>query len=60
MRLLVVGDEADLLAGLARALRRAGHAAGTAAEGEQGLHGARATGCGAIVLDVVWARLGGR
>ena len=38
MRLLVVEDEPDLLAGLARALRKQGCAVDTATDGEEGLY----------------------
>jgi hypothetical protein len=38
MRLLVVEDEPDLLAGLARALRQQGYSVDTAADGEEGLY----------------------
>ncbi len=53
MRLLVVEDEPDLLAGLARALRKQGYAVDTAADGEDGLHKALTTDFDAIVLDVM-------
>jgi two-component system OmpR family response regulator len=59
MRLLLVEDEPDLLAGLARALRRLGYAVDTAADGEEGLAKARDTGYDAIVLDVMLPRLDG-
>jgi len=59
MRLLVIEDEPDLLAGLARALRRAGYAVDTAADGEDGLYKAQAMDYDAIVLDIMLPRLDG-
>lgn len=59
MRLLVVEDEPDLLAGLLRALRKDGYAVDSAAAGEEGLHKAVATDYDAIVLDVMLPRLDG-
>jgi len=59
MRLLVVEDEPDLLKGLTHALRRAGYAVDTAADGEDGLHKAQTTDYDAIVLDVMLPRLDG-
>ena len=59
MRLLVVEDEPDLLAGLARALRREGYAVDTAEDGEDGLYKAQSTDYDAIVLDVMLPRLDG-
>jgi two-component system OmpR family response regulator len=59
MRLLVVEDEPDLLAGLLRALRKDGYAVDSAADGEEGLHKAVATDYDAIVLDVMLPRLDG-
>jgi len=59
MRLLVVEDEPDLLAGLARALRKQGYAVDTAADGEDGLYKAQATDYDAILLDVMLPRLDG-
>jgi len=59
MRLLVVEDEPDLLAGLARALRNEGYSVDTASDGEDGLFKATATGYDAIVLDVMLPRLDG-
>ncbi len=53
MRLLLVEDEPDLLAGLARALRKQGYAVDTATDGEDGLHKALTTEFDAIVLDVM-------
>jgi len=59
MRLLVVEDEPDLLAGLARALRKQGYSVDVAADGEDGLYKAQATDYDAIVLDVMLPRLDG-
>lgn len=59
MRLLVVEDEPDLLAGVARALRTQGYAVDTAVDGEEGLHKATETNYDAIVLDVMMPRLDG-
>ena len=59
MRLLVVEDEPDLLAGLARALRKQGYAVDTAADGEEGLYKAKANDYDAIVLDVMLPCLDG-
>jgi two-component system OmpR family response regulator len=59
MRLLVVEDEPDLLAGLARALRKQGYSIDTAADGEEGLYKARSADYDAIVLDVMLPRLDG-
>lgn len=59
MRLLVVEDEPDLLAGLARALRKEGYAVDTAANGEDGLHAATVADYDAVVLDVMLPRLDG-
>ena len=59
MRLLVVEDEPDLLAGLLRALRKNGYAVDSAADGEEGLHKAVSTDYDAIVLDVMLPRLDG-
>ena len=59
MKLLVVEDEPDLLAGLARALRKQGYAVDTAADGEDGLYKAQANDYDAIVLDVMLPGLDG-
>ncbi|MCX6913847.1 MAG: response regulator transcription factor [Verrucomicrobia bacterium] len=59
MRLLVVEDEPDLLAGLARALRKQGYAVDTAADGEEGLYKAKSNDYDAIVLDVMLPCLDG-
>lgn len=59
MRLLLVEDEPDLLAGLSRALRREGYAVDTAADGEEGLYKAESTDYDAVVLDVMLPKLDG-
>ncbi len=59
MRLLVVEDEPDLLAGLLRALRKDGYAVDAAADGEEGLHKAISTDYDAIILDVMLPALDG-
>ena len=59
MRILVVEDEPDLLASLARALREEGYAVDTAPEGETGLYNAESYDYDAIVLDVMLPKLDG-
>ena len=59
MRLLVVEDEPDLLAGLLRALRKQGYAADPAADGEEGLFKATSVDYDAIILDVMLPRMDG-
>ena len=59
MRLLVVEDEADLLASLAMALREEGYAVDTAADGEDALYKAQSLDYDAVVLDVMLPRLDG-
>lgn len=59
MRVLVVEDEPDLLAGLARALRDEGYAVDTAADGEEGLYKAENWAYDVILLDVMLPRLDG-
>jgi two-component system OmpR family response regulator len=59
MRILIVEDEADLLRGLARALRDEGYAVDTADNGEDGLFNAETNEYDAIVLDVMLPRLNG-
>jgi len=59
MRILLIEDEADLLAILARALREEGYAVDAAADGEEGLYKAREVSYDAIVLDVMLPRLDG-
>ena len=59
MRLLVVEDGPDLLAGLLQALRKEGYAVDSAADGEIGLYKATSNDYDAIVLDVLIPRLDG-
>lgn len=59
MRILIVEDEPDLLASLARALREEGYAVDTAANGEDGLYNAEENPYDAIVLDVMLPKLDG-
>ena len=59
MRILVIEDEADLLASLAKALREEGYAIDTATDGEEGLYKAESADYDAIVLDVMLPRLDG-
>ena len=59
MRILLIEDEADLLAGLAKALREEGYAVDTAADGEEGLYKATEVAYDAIVLDVMLPHLDG-
>ncbi len=59
MRILIVEDEPDLLASLARALREEGYAVDTAANGEDGLYNAEENPYDAIVLDVMLPKLEG-
>jgi len=59
MRVLVIEDEADLLASLAKALREEGYAVDTATDGEEGLYKAQSADYDAIVLDVMLPRLDG-
>ena len=59
MRILVVEDEPDLLASLARALREEGYAVDTAAEGETGIYNAESYDYDAIVLDVMLPKVDG-
>jgi two-component system OmpR family response regulator len=59
MRLLVVEDDPDLLAGLLQALRKEGYAVDSAADGEIGLYKAISNDYDAIVLDVLIPRLDG-
>ena len=53
MRVLIIEDEPDLLAGLAQALREEGYAVDTAANGPDGLFNAEGTDYDAVVLDVM-------
>ena len=59
MRILVVEDDPDLLAGLLQALRTESYAVDGAPDGEVGLYKARSTDYDAIVLDVLLPRLDG-
>ncbi len=59
MRILIVEDEPDLLAGLAQALREEGYAVDTANNGEDGLYKAENYDYDAIVLDVMLPKLDG-
>ena len=59
MRILLIEDEADLLASLARALREEGYAVDAAADGGEGLYKAREVAYDAIVLDVMLPILDG-
>ncbi len=59
MRLLVIEDEADLLAGLSRALREEGYAVDAAPDGEEGLLRAEAVDYDVVILDVLLPRLDG-
>lgn len=59
MRILVIEDEPDLLAGLARSLRDEAYAVDTAQDGEDGLLKALDVNYDAVVLDVMLPRLDG-
>ena len=59
MRILIVEDEPDLLAGLAQALREEGYAVDTANDGEDGYYKAENYNYDAIVLDVMLPKLDG-
>ncbi|MCX6551371.1 MAG: response regulator transcription factor [Acidobacteria bacterium] len=59
MRVLIIEDEADLLASLAKALREEGYAVDTAADGEEGLYKAQSWDYDVILLDVMLPRLDG-
>ena len=59
MRILIIEDEPDLLASLARALREEGYAVDTANNGEDGLFNAESYDYDAIVLDVMLPKLDG-
>ena len=59
MRILVVDDEPDLLAGIARALRNQGYSVDTAEDGTEGLFKAEGTAYDAVVLDVMLPGLDG-
>ena len=59
MRVLVVDDENELLAVVARALREKGYAVDEAADGEDGLYKASTWDYDAVVLDVMLPKLDG-
>ncbi|MEP6668390.1 MAG: response regulator transcription factor [Chthoniobacter sp.] len=59
MRILVIEDEPDLLAGLARSLREEGYAVDTAQDGEDGLFKAESVNYDALVLDVMLPQIDG-
>jgi two-component system, OmpR family, response regulator len=59
MRILIVEDEPDLLANLAQAIREAGFAVDTAADGEEGLFKAETSDYDALILDVMLPKLDG-
>jgi two-component system OmpR family response regulator len=59
MRVLIVEDEPDLLASLARALREQGYAVDTATNGEDGLFNAEENPYDAILLDVMLPKVDG-
>ena len=59
MRILLIEDEADLIASLARALREEGYAVDTATDGKVGLYKAESADYDAIVLDVMLPLLDG-
>ena len=59
MRILLIEDETDLLASLARALREEGYAVDTASNGEEGLYKATEIAYDALVLDVMLPRMDG-
>ena len=59
MRILIVEDEPDLLAALAKAIREDGYAVDTAEDGEEGLYKAESWGYDAIILDVMLPKADG-
>lgn len=59
MRLLVIEDEPDLLAGIARALRAQGFSVDGAADGEEGLLKAQEVDYDLVILDVMLPRRDG-
>src|SRR5712692_1904916 len=59
MRILIVEDEPDLLAGLAKALGEEGYAVDTAEDGEERLYKAQSWEYDAIVLDIMLPKLDG-
>ena len=59
MRVLIVEDEPDLLAGLVRALRKQGYAVDSATDGEDGLYKALTNDYDGIILDIMLPGLDG-
>jgi two-component system, OmpR family, response regulator len=59
MRILIVEDEPDLLAGLAQALREEGYAVDTAKDGEDGAFKAENYEYDAVILDVMLPTMDG-
>ncbi len=59
MRILVVEDESELLAVVARALREKGYAVDEAADGEDGLYKATTWDYDAVVLDLMLPKIDG-
>ena len=59
MRILIVEDEADLLAGLAKALREENYAVDTAEDGEEGFYKAESWDYDVIILDIMLPKLDG-
>ena len=59
VRILLVEDERDLVAALAKALREEGYAVDVAEDGEEGLYKASNSDYDAIVLDVMLPQLNG-
>lgn len=59
MRVLIVEDEPDLLAGLAQALREDGYAVDCAGDGEEGLFKAQSWPYDALVLDLMLPKIDG-
>ena len=59
MRILVVEDEIELLAVVARALREKGYAVDEAADGEDGLYKATTWDYDAVVLDLMLPKIDG-
>jgi two-component system OmpR family response regulator len=59
MRILIVEDEPDLLAGIAQALRDENYAVDTAEDGDEGAFKAESWDYDAIILDVMLPKLDG-
>jgi two-component system OmpR family response regulator len=59
MRVLIVEDEADLLAAIARSLRAEGYAVDEAGDGAEGLHRALSTEYDLVVLDLMLPKISG-